>query len=173
MINRSTGLGPGMLDWGAMYGITLWLGVSVHWTIPMLALPPVFFAGLERFPRWLRVSLPLTLTAAALGYAVHRSWQFSPPRWSSLEFSVLIAVSIASIPVVVSYRHVSSVGDRTGRPLAPHRVQWAFGWAIVIAWALTLSGSVQLADLAPLWAALAGSTLGWALHTAHHRIRAT
>jgi len=161
-INRSTGEPPGALDFVALYGVKLWLGYSAHWTIPLLTFPTMFFAGIERFPRWLRVGLPLALPAAAVILGFTRGWHFAVPAWGLWELLGLLVIALAIIPVIVSYRVVRSVGDRTGAPLSPHRIQWALGWAVAAALILTLSGTASLQDLIPLWAAFAGTALGWA-----------
>jgi len=171
-VNRSTGVAPGVLDWGALYGLKLWLGFAAHWTIPLLTFPTLFFAGLNRLPRPLRVILPLVIPGAAVGYGIHHAWSFAPPLWGSVEVFVLAGVATGVIPVVASYRAVRSVGDRTGDPLVPHRVQWMLGWAAAAAITLTLSGTASLADIAPLWAALAGTTLGWVVDVTLRRRRA-
>ena len=171
-INRSTGVPPGALDWVGLYGIKLWLGYSAHWAIPMLSSPTLLFAGLQRLPKGLRIALPLALPAATIGYGFAHRWRFELPQWPGVEAIVLAAVALATIPVIVSYRKVRSVGDRTGAPLVPHRVQWGLGWAVVAAAILTLSGTATLADLAPIWSALAGTSLGWAIGAALRGVRA-
>ena len=162
-INQSTGAPPGVLDWVGLYGIKLWLGYSAHWAIPMLSAPTLLFAGLQRLPKGLRIALPLVLPAATIGYGFAHRWRFELPTWPGAEALVLAAVAFATIPVIASYRKVRSVGDRTGAPLVPHRVQWGLCWAVVAAAVLTLSGTATLGDLAPIWSALAGTSVGWAI----------
>jgi len=171
VVNRSTGLSPGALDWVAIYGIKLWLGFSAHWTIPLLALPTLLFAGLRRFPVALRVGLPLALPAAAIAFGALHAWRFALPAPASVEFLLLLGVAVGVVPAIVSYRRVRSVGDRTGVPLEPHRVQWGLGWAVTAGAILTLSGTGTVGDLAPLWAALAGTGLGWVGETVFRRRR--
>lgn len=162
-INRTTGAAPGVLDLGALCGISLWLGYTFRWLIPLLAVPTVLFADIRRFPKWLRIALPLALPTAAVILGFTRGWRFvfANPSWG--EIGILTAVSAALVPVIASYRSVRSVGDRTGAPLTPHRVQSALGWAAVATLILTLSGTASLQELAPLWAALAGTSIGWAI----------
>ena len=162
-ITRSTGEPPGMLDFAALYGIKLWLGYSAHWTIPLLTFPTMFFAGIERFPRWARVALPLGLPTAAVALGFSRGWHLEVPAWGIWEIVGLLAIAASTIPVVFGYRRVRSVGDRTGKPLRPHRVQWAIAWAVAAALVLTLIGSASIQELAPIWAALAGAFVGWSI----------
>jgi len=168
-INRTTGEPPGVLDFAALYGIKLWLGFTAHWTIPLLTFPTVFFADLQRLPRGLRVGLPLTLPAAAVIIGVLRGWHFLVPDWGWTEIGVILVVAASIAPVVGGYRRVKSLGDRTGEPLKPHRVQWALGWAVVAALILTFSGTSTLQDLGPLWAAFAGTSLGWLAESTRRR----
>ena len=58
-INRSTGLPPGLLDFGGIYGIKLWLGLTAHWAIPLLTLPSILFAGLRRLSMTVRILLKI------------------------------------------------------------------------------------------------------------------
>jgi len=164
-INRSPGVPPGVLDFVALYGIKLWLGYSAHWTIPLLTFPTMFFAGIARFPRWLRVALPLALPTAAVILGFTRGWHFALPHWELWEIVGMLALAASMIPVIVNYRTVRSVGDRTSEPLKPHRIQWALGWAVVAALILTLSGSASFQELALIWAAFAGTSIGWLIET--------
>jgi len=170
-INRSTGLPPGVLDFAALYGIKLWLGYSAHWTIPLLTFPTMFFAGIGRFPRWVRVALPLALPTAAVILGFTRGWHFEVPTWGIWEIAGLLAIAASTIPVVFGYRRVRSVGDRTGEPLVPHRVRWAIAWAVAAALVLTLIGSASIQELAPVWSALAGAFIGWAIGRVRDRGR--
>ena len=170
-VNRTTGLAPGVLDWIGMCGILLWLGFSTHWTIPLLAFLTVFFAGLRRLPSALRIGLPLLLLAATVTYGLLQAWHFTIPALNNAEILVIAGVPLAVLPVIVSYRRTSSVGDQTGTPLTAYRLQWAIAWAVVAALVLTLSGTAKVADIAPLWSALAGSALGWALNAVSRRTR--
>ena len=168
-VNRTTGLAPGALDWIGMYGVLLWLGFSTHWTIPLLAFPTVFFAGLRRLPSVLRIGLPLLLPAATVTYGFLRAWHFTIPALNSVEIFVMAGVPLAVLPVIVSYRTISSVGDQTGSPLTTHRLQWALGWAISAALVLTVSGAATVGEIGPLWAALVGTAIGRAIEVVVRR----
>ncbi|MFC2077857.1 hypothetical protein ACFLTM_03520 [Candidatus Bipolaricaulota bacterium] len=170
-VNRSTGEAPGPLDWVGLYGITLWLGFSAHWMVPLLTFPAVFFAGLRRFPLALRATLPLVLPASAVAYGILHSWRFTPPPWNGVEILVMAGGALCVIPVIASYREVESVGDRTGKPLIPRRVRWGLGWAAGAAIILTFSGAATVGGIAPLWAALVGSSVGWATDAVLRLIR--
>lgn len=160
-VNRSTGASPGMLDFVALYGIKLWLGFAAHWTIPLLTFPTMFFADLQRFPKPVRIGLPLALPCAAVILGFTRGWHFVTPQWGWLEILGVTAIALAVIPVIASYRNVRSVGDRSGNVLKSHRVQCALGWVVVAAMILTLTGTATIQDLVPVWATLAGTVIGW------------
>lgn len=171
-INRSTGSPPGVLDFVALYGIKLWLGFTAHWTIPLLTFPTVFFADTQRFPKAVRIGLPFALPTAAVLLGFTRGWHFVTPQWGRLEILGLTAIVLALVPVIASYRHVRSVDDRAGMPLKSHRVQWALGWVAVAAMILTLTGAATIQDLAPVWAALIGTFLGWVSGALRQRLLA-
>jgi len=162
VVNRSTGNPPGILDFVAFYGIKLWLGFSLHWTIPLLTLPTMLFADLQRFSLPVRIGLPLILPLSALVLGFVRGWHIVAPQWGWIELLVMIAVILALIPVIVSYRRVRSVCDQAGKPLLPHRIQWALAWIAAATVLLTLTGTATLQDLGPVWGAMIGTTLGWA-----------
>jgi len=94
-----------------------------------------------------------------------RGWHFVTPQWGWLEILGLMAVVLAVVPVIASYRRVRSVDDRASMPLKSHRVQWALGWVAVAAMILTLTGAATIEDLGPVWAALTGTILGWTIET--------
>jgi hypothetical protein len=163
IINRTTGAAPGVLDVATLYGITLWLGFATHWTVLLLALPPVFFADIRRFPRGLRIALLLAFPTAAVALGMTRGSRLVLPERGWVEILVLAAIGAMAASVVASYRDVRSVGDRTGRPLAPHRVRWALGWSAAAALFLTFTGTATIQDLGPLWSAMVGTSAGWAI----------
>jgi|GEM_PF-1445298 hypothetical protein len=165
-INRSTGTPPGVLDFVALYAIKLWLGFSTHWTIPLLTFPTMFFADLQRFPKLVRVGLPLALPVSAVALGFIRGWHFVTPKWGWAEMLGLTGIALALIPVIASYRRVRSVGDQTGEPLRSHRVQWSLGWIAAAALLLTGTGTATIQDLATIWVVLAGTIVGWAVEVA-------
>jgi len=171
-INRSTGVAPGIFDFVALYGLKFWLGFSAHWTIPLLTFPTVFFGDIRRFPRPVRVGLPLVLPAAAVAIGFARGWHFELPEWGWVEIGAITAIAVSIVPVVTGYRRVRSVGDRTGAPLRPHRVQWAIVWALAAALILTLTGAATIAELAPLWSALVAASIGWGAEEVSRHLRA-
>ena len=85
----------------------------------MLTFPTVFFGDVRRFPRALRVGLPLALPLAAVAIGFTRGWHFEVPEWGWGEIAALAAIGVSIVPAIASYRRVRSVGDRSGEPLKP------------------------------------------------------
>jgi hypothetical protein len=160
-VNRSTGRAPGILDIFAFYGLSLWLGFSIHWAIPLLATVSVPFAGGGRFPRVLGIGLVLPCCAIALGAT--RGWQFAPPAGGWVETVGLAFVTSLLTPVGIGYRSPRSIGDHTGAPLDRRRVRWALAWSAGSALVLDAIGAVAFIALAPVWAAFAGTFVGWTI----------
>lgn len=168
-ITRSTGQQPGLLDVAGFCTVSVWLGWSTHWMIPLLALPALLLAG-----KRLRPALPQSLIAAivavsgiALGILQH--WTITPldPAEGLLEARVIAVITLACTLLIHSYRTVRSHTDRTDQPLDPQRVQWALTWAVSAGIVLIFGTEMSLQDLGPLWAALAGSALGWGFERIH------
>ena len=76
-INRSTGLAPAVLDLIGLMGLTLWLGWSIHWTIPLLAIPAMLAANLQRFPKAARIGLLTAPPAAIFVLGFVQNWNGS------------------------------------------------------------------------------------------------
>ncbi|MBU0596422.1 hypothetical protein KJ567_07050, partial [Candidatus Bipolaricaulota bacterium] len=167
-VNRSTGRAPGILDLMLFYGLSLWLGFAIHWTIPLLATATVSFAWTDEFPRLIRVALAMPCGAIAFG--IVRGWRFTPPVWDWVGGVGLVLVVLLLIPVALGYRSPRSVSDRTGVPLDGRRIRWALAWSAGSMVMLTAIGAADIQALAPTWAASAGTFVGWlaeALTTCH------
>jgi hypothetical protein len=162
-INRSTGLAPGWIDVIGYCGIALWLGYSVHWTIPLLAVTAFLAIEIKQFSPPVPFLLTIGLPVASLALGHVQRWQIAQLGFeaSALQIGIVVAIALATVPVIHSYRVVRSVADRTDKPLEPRRVQWALAWAVGASIALTYVASVSIAALAPSWAALAGAFAGW------------
>lgn len=166
-INRSTGHQPGVLDVAFFCALSIWLGWSTHWMFPLLALPAILLAGKRLAPALTQMLVGIAIAACGAALGIVRNWALSPldPVEGFLEIRVVVAVTLASMMVIHSYRNVRSRADRTGEPLEPQRVQWALTWAISVGIILTLGAGMPFEGLSPLWAALAGTALGWGLET--------
>ena len=100
-------------------------------------------------------------TAAVLGG--DPSWGGGPSLWGAL---IPLAVSLTFAPVVLESRGITSVGDQTGKPLEPVRVQAAQVLALFVGLETAFLGGVPaLGSLMPLWAAVLGASLYWLYRT--------
>jgi len=163
LINRTPGLAPGPIDLLLFYFLSLWLAISIHWMIAALAVIPVPFAATRRLPGVLRRDFPLALLAASGIVAAIKGANIRPLAWRGWGIWSLAAVCVALAPIIATYRTVRSVGDRTGEPLSPRRIRSAIGWAAGSVLLLTVLGAIPLPGLMPIWAALAGTALGWVI----------
>ena len=162
-INRSTGRPPGLLDVIGFCAVSVWLGWTIHWMFPLLALPALLLAGKRLRPAMAQVLVAVAVAASGIALGILRDWMLTPldPVEGFLEIRVVVAVTLASMIVIHSCRNVRSRADRTGEPLEPQRVQWVLTWAISAGIVLTFGTNMSVQELSPLWAALAGTALGW------------
>ncbi|TFH07736.1 MAG: hypothetical protein E4H08_09000 [Candidatus Atribacteria bacterium] len=168
-INRSTGHPPGVLDVAGFVAISAWLGWTSHWAFPLLAVPALLLAGRSLRPA--RTQLLVAGAIAALGIAlgIVRGWTLMPfdPAKSLFDLRIIAAITLASTLVIRSLQNVTSKADRTGDPLNPCRVQWALTWSLSVGIALTFVAGISVKEVSPLWAALAGTILGWGFERLH------
>ncbi len=170
-INRSTGLAPGWLDVIGYCGISVWLGISIHWIIPVLTLPALGAVEPRRFPPpipfLLIVGIPVT--SFAFGHLQH--WPITWPRWPEdrAEIWVAAVVALMTVPIIHAYRVTHSVSDRTHQPLKPRRVQWALAWALGASVLLSTGFGLSVPILAPVWAALVSAFIGSGIETLRAR----
>ncbi|MFC2095560.1 hypothetical protein ACFLSW_03885 [Candidatus Bipolaricaulota bacterium] len=164
-INRSTGRPPGLLDVVGFCAVSVWLGWTIHWLFPLLSLPALLLAGRRLRPAMAQVLVAVAVAAGGIALGILRDWLLTPldPVEGFLEIWVVVAVTLASMIVIHSYRNVRSRADRTDELLEPQRVQWALTWAISAGIVLTFGTNMSVQELSPLWAALAGTAIGWTL----------
>jgi len=166
VINRTMGLPAGILDSLAVLGLGIWLSLQGNWGYGVVTV--VAFLLDSQLP--IRAPHQLvfailgvvgTTTAAVLGGDQSRDGGLS--LWSAL---IALAVSIFFVPVVLESRGLTSVGDQTGKPLEPVRVQAAQILALFVGLETAfLGGFAALGSLMPLWAAVLGASLYWLYRT--------
>lgn len=164
-INRSTGLAPGWLDIIAFSTLSLWLGWSIHWTIPLLSLLPLLVTGQKLRPDKIQFALAAGMGLLGCTLGILQAWPLVHLDAAEIGFDlrIIAAIALANALVIRSYREVRSRADRTDEPLEPMRVQWGLSWTLVVGIVLALGAGISVKVLHPLWAALAGSILGWGL----------
>lgn len=159
-INRSPGAVPGVLDLVVLGGMTLWLGVSVHWLFAALGSPAVGMLGMSRRNTRLRIGLTMLLPLLSVVIAAACGHRLDVSRWREPEGVAVIALVFLAAIAVRGYRHVRSVGDRDQRLLGSGRVQAALAWAAVTPIALSVADGVGFRMVAPIAAAVAAAAVG-------------
>jgi hypothetical protein len=162
IVNRTTGLAAGLLDSLAVLGLGSWLSLEGNWGYGVIT--AVAFLLDDQLPRRVRrqliptaLAVAATVTIAIVGGELPGE---GPP--SVLGGLIGLALSALFLPVMLSARHVESVGDRSQEPLKPIRVQAAQVLALLTAVeTITLGGTATLGTLVPLWAALLGASIYW------------
>lgn len=160
VVNRTTGLTAGVLDSLAVLGLGSWLSLSGNWgygTINAVA----FLIDSQLPPRARRQLIPavlavtITLTIALMGG--EPPWEGRPSMLGGL---IGLALSALFLPVILTARHLESVGDRSQQPLEPIRVQAAQMLALLTGVeTLIVGGTAAIGALLPLWAAVLGASI--------------
>ncbi|MCK5827916.1 hypothetical protein KAH43_05255 [Candidatus Bipolaricaulota bacterium] len=168
-INRSTGHPPGLLDIAAFCAVSVWLGWTTHWLIPLLALPALLLAGKRLRPALAQTLVTVAVAASGIALGMMRDWTLTPldPAEGLLGARAIAVITLGCTLVIHSYRNVRSRADRTDELLQPHRVQWALTWAVSAGIVLTFGTEMSIQELSPLWAALAGIAFGWSFERLH------
>jgi hypothetical protein len=161
MIVRSTGAEPGVLDIAGLTALCMWLGISVHWSVPVLTLPPIWSAGISRVPFGYRLPLLLAFPAASAWLVGTQGVSWRAAEMGAPHLLGAIVLALMQLPVVASYGCVTSIGDRDDRPLRPIRVRSALAWTAAVLLALNVLGVGSVRLLLPVWAALSGTSLRW------------
>jgi hypothetical protein len=157
LVNRTVGLPARPLDSLTVLGLGAWLTWQGYWMVGLTTAAAFLLNGLLSPP--LRVHLfasGLTFVATVVlslytGYAAMESSVTMPVLVSSVVMAALF------LAVIATSCEVQAVGDATGKPLDPRRVQAAQSLglltALLFTWWAGVSGVVALL---PLWSAMAG-----------------
>jgi len=171
VVNRSTGMPAGILDSLAVPGLGIWLSLDGNWAYGAISVLALFLTSQlpEGAGRRLTegagegqlvlAGLAAAATAAAAAVAPRPAEGVTLTASGAL---IGLAASILFLPVILSARHVESLGDRSGAPLWPRRVQAAQVLALGAGLAAALVGGIDaVGALAPLWAAILGASAHW------------
>jgi hypothetical protein len=168
VVDRTAGPPAGVLDVLGLVGLTAWLSLQgdadiTHlWGYGVLtALALLLDSQLpDRARRQLIFALLtviVTVVTAILGDV-----PAGPGALSLTGGLIALALSLLFLPMLLSARSVESVGDQTGEPLTPIRVQAAQALALLAGVGCAfLRGPTAIAALAPLWAAVLGAAITW------------
>jgi len=166
LINRTMGLPAGILDSLTVLGLGIWLSLQGNWAYGVVtAVAFLLDSQLPiRAPRQLVFAILGLLgatTAAILAEAL--PWDGALSLSGAL---TTLGASSAFVPVIVESQDITSVGDQTGKPLAPIRVQAAQVLALLVGLETAFLGGIPaLGSLMPLWAAVLGASLYWLYRT--------
>jgi hypothetical protein len=160
IVNRTVGLPARPLDSLAVLGLGGWLTWQGHWIAGLMTAVAFLLDGL------LSPALRIHLLASGLAFAttgVLSVLQGDLALGSGPAMPIVISSGVMAgllLVVVATSRDVQSVGDATGDPLNPRRVQaaqiLALLTALLYAWR---AGAAGVMALRPLWAAMIGVAL--------------
>jgi hypothetical protein len=166
VVNRTMGLPAGILDSLTTLGLGIWLSLEGNWAYGVVtALAFLLDSQLPiRTPRQLVFAVLGALgTTTAAVLLEDFSWDGGLSVWGVL---VAVGASASFVPVIIESRDIISMGDGTGEPLKPVRVQAAQVIALVVGLETSfLSGIPALGSLMPLWAGVFGASLYWLYRT--------
>lgn len=172
VVNRTTGLEPGMFDVMLLTGLGAWLVFRGNWglgliTIAALVLNSILpgerqrsrlgpvFGVLETGIIIVAIATkhaPLIPKPLSVGIAAEET------AFSSIIIVVACLLCLSFIPLIIGSRRLSSKSDATEEPLIPIRVQTAQILAIVTGVAVFFRNGPQgLYMVAPLWACALGA----------------
>lgn len=160
IVNRTVGLPARPLDSLGVLGLGTWLVWQGHWIVGLVAAVAFLLDGLLPPPlryHLLVSALALAATGALSIFHGGMAMESGPTTAVAILSAALVALFLV---VIVTSREVQAVGDATGKPLQPRRVQAAqmiaLLTALLYAWWAGASGMVALL---PLWAAMLGVSL--------------
>lgn len=160
ILNRSTGLEAGPLDNILSAGLALWLGYSLSWVIPAASAGIFIADGLIHNPRR-RQFIPGLITGVGAGYFLYQD----PNLWGGfsgypVKLGLVLLLTALFVRVIYDSRKIDSIGDRTGEPLFPRRLQLAQVILLLTALLLPLWGGVDgFHESVTFWSVIGGSSL--------------
>lgn len=154
-INRTTGQAPKPTDTFILLVLMAWLAWKEIPLFGMLMGGFMILDALMPNGRRIHAAVGAVLLIVSGAWLWLGNWDTGRPSlWLAI---ALLLIAIAVIPIILSYYQVNSVGDATGEPLTPSRVQ--AGQAIALSAGLFLaswSGKIGVGLLIALWGALLG-----------------
>jgi len=160
-LNRSSGLAPTPVDMLALLIVTAWVGWVISPMLIVLTGGAVLLDGLLPAGRRAHRPLGVVVALAGLGWLALGPGPGAPVALSPAADVAVLAAAAAFIGVILTSYSVAAVGDTTGQPLNPARVQ--AGQAVALSAALLLAswqGANGLALGVALWAAVLGAVIG-------------
>jgi len=157
IVNRTGGLPARPLDSLAVLGLGAWLTWQGYWMAGLTTAAAFLLDGLLSPPlRTQRFVSGLAFVATLVLSIFHGDMAMESGATMPVAVSSVLMAGLFLV-VIVTSREVQAVGDATGVPLNPRRVQaghiLALLTVLLLAWWAGASGVV---DLLPLWAAMVG-----------------
>jgi len=160
IVDRSVGLPARIWDSLGLLALGAWLGWQGTWIYgPITAVAFLLDAVLPPTGRRQLILAVVALLFAIVTLALRGTLR-GPGDLPLLATLAVLAMSALFVLVAVSSRRLRTVGDATGLPLHPPRVQAGQGLALLFALLLAWwAGSDGVMSLLPLWAAILGTGL--------------
>jgi hypothetical protein len=157
LVNRTVGLPAKPLDSLAVLGLGAWLTWQGYWMIGLMTAAAFLLDGLLSPPLRTHLFLSgLALIATVVLSIFHGGMAMESGPTMPFAISSLVMAGLFLV-VIATSREMKAVGDATGTPLNPRRVQaaqiLALLTALIFAWWAGASGVVAVL---PLWAAMIG-----------------
>ena len=154
-LNRTTGLPPKTTDTLVLLLATAALAWLVSPLCALLMALVLVLDGLLPDGRRAHVGLGLLIAVAAAVWLYLDQRPAAPPPWWL--GAVLLSIAVGFMPVILNAYQVSAVGDATGQPLWPARVQAGQSFALSAGlFQASWLGRPGVLLLGGLWAALLG-----------------
>ncbi len=160
LVNRTIGLPARPLDTLGILGLGGWLTWQGYWVAGLMTAVALLLDGLLAPPRRIHLAvsgLAFAITVILSIFHGDMAMESGPTTPVVITAVVMAGLFLA---VIATSREVRAVGDATGTPLNPRRVQaaqvLALLTALLLAWWAGVSGAVALL---PLWAAMIGAGL--------------
>jgi hypothetical protein len=162
VVNRTPGLPATVVDALAVVGVGGWLAWQGNWGYGVLTVLALILDGLLPQRNRQAVAFVFLGVAAAAIVGVWQGRMWGPGGPSLQNGALALVMGIVSVPVIVVSNRVTSVGDETGEPLTPLRIQAAQVMAVLAGVQVAVwDGAAGLASLSSLWAAVLGAALYW------------
>lgn len=165
MVNRTAGLAAKLTDSLVVLAFCLWTVYQGGWvygavTALAFALDALLPQGNRRQLLFAALALVGTLVLVAVTDAGGTGGSSLLTGTSLPAWSVAVGAAVLFLPVIASARRVCSVGDASGEPLQPRRVQAAQVLTLLGGLGLVLlRGESGLAAWLPYWSAVVGLAL--------------
>jgi hypothetical protein len=160
ILNRTIGLPARFLDSLSILGLATWLTIQGGWVYGLVTTAAFLLDSLlssAQKRHLLFAAFALMITLVSLGLNQGPFWAASLSQAYTL---IIVGLSFLFLMVPLTTRELRSVGDRTGQPLDPRRVQAAQLFLLSAGILIVLyAGDAGLVSALPLWVTILAVTL--------------